>query len=75
MTPQSVQLDIKSQVASKLKRALKQQSISQSELARRMKTSRAVVHRMLNPKDISITLRSLSNALEALGLRATFSLK
>jgi len=39
----------------------------QAELARRMKTSRAVIHRLLDADDPSVTLSTISRAAAALG--------
>jgi len=67
-------LAIKRELATELARALKKQNMSQSELARRMRTSRAVVHRLLKSDDPSVTLATLSRAAVALGrtVRITF---
>lgn len=56
----------KQQLVSQLHRALKEENVSQSELARRMRTSRAVVHRLLNPDDPSVTLATICRAAAAL---------
>ena len=41
--------------------------VSQAAMARRMKTSRAVVRRLLDDKDPSVTLATISRAALALG--------
>lgn len=43
--------------------------ISQSELARRMRTSRSAVERLLDPANPSVTLSTLERAASALGKR------
>jgi antitoxin HicB len=43
--------------------------ISQSELARRMKTSRSAVERLLDPANPSVTLATLERAAGAVGKR------
>ena len=43
--------------------------ISQSELARRMKTSRSAVERLLDPANPSVTLSTLERAASAVGKR------
>jgi predicted XRE-type DNA-binding protein len=58
---------IKRVLAWQLLQAMKQSGVSQEELARRMKTSRAVVHRLLNENDPSVTLSTISKAAAALG--------
>jgi antitoxin HicB len=65
----STVIDIKKELASELHRAMKKQKMSQSELARRMGTSRAVVHRLLKRDDPSVTLTTISRAAVALGRR------
>jgi len=60
-------LAVKRVLAWELTRAMKTANISRSELARRMKTSRAVVHRLLDQSDPSITLATISRAATALG--------
>jgi antitoxin HicB len=58
---------IKRVLAWQLVQAMKQSGVSQAELARRMKTSRAVVHRLLDETDPSVTLSTISKAAAALG--------
>jgi len=48
--------------------------MSKSEMARRMKTSRAAVDRLLNPENESATLTTLEKAAYALGKRLLFAL-
>ncbi len=64
-------LAIKQVLAWQLRRAMKSEKVSQAELARRMKTSRAVVHRLLNGDDVSVTLSTISRAAIALGKEVT----
>jgi predicted XRE-type DNA-binding protein len=53
------------QIAQEMERA----HISQSELARRMKTSRSAVERLLDPANPSVTLSTLERAARAVGKR------
>ena len=53
------------QIAQEMERA----HISQSELARRMKTSRSAVERLLDPTNPSVTLSTLERAASAVGKR------
>ena len=53
------------QIAQEMERA----NISQSELARRMKTSRSAVERLLDPANPSVTLSTLERAASAVGKR------
>ncbi len=48
--------------------------VSQAEMARRMKTSRALVRRLLDDKDSSVTLATISRAALALGKQVEFKL-
>lgn len=66
--------EVKAQVAGAIAKRMKRDGISQSELARRMSTSRAVVHRLLKLKDTSLTLTTLASALTALKMKATVRL-
>ena len=61
-------------LASKLQSAMKEKKITVSILARRMHTSRAAVHRILDPANPSITLGTLDKAAHALGKRWRFDL-
>ncbi len=64
---ESTALAIKRVLAWEIERAMKQGRISQAELARRMKTSRAVVHRLLDETDPSVTLATINKAATPLG--------
>lgn len=63
--PENVALNIKRQFTAGITRAMKRQKMTQSELARRMGTSRAVVHRMLRTDNVSLTLATITRALIA----------
>lgn len=54
-------------LAWELQKAMKKSDVSIAELARRMKTSRAVVHRLLDETDQSVTLATISRAAAVLG--------
>lgn len=53
------------QIAQEMERA----SMTQSELARRMRTSRSAVERLLDPSNPSVTLLTLERAASAVGRR------
>jgi antitoxin HicB len=53
------------QIAQEMERA----HITQTELARRMKTSRSAVERLLDPANSSVTLSTLERAASAVGKR------
>jgi len=61
-------------LAWKLQEAMKEKKISVSALARKMKTSRTAVNRILDPKNSSITLGTLRKTANALGKRWRFEL-
>jgi len=56
-------------LASKIEQAMARRNMTQSELAKRMRTSRTVVHRLLDPSDTSVTLATLAKASKALGVK------
>lgn len=72
---ETIALAIKRDLAADLARALKKANLSQSELARRMRTSRAVVHRLLKAEDPSVTLATISRAAVALGRKVRVTIK
>jgi antitoxin HicB len=71
----AIALRIKRELAADLSRMLEQARLSQSELARRMRTSRAVVHRLLKGDDPSVTLATISRAAVALGCTVKVTLR
>lgn len=62
-------LSQKKLLAAKIERAMARQNMTQAELARAMRTSRTVVHRLLDPRDTSVTLSTLAKASKALGVK------
>lgn len=67
MTAETVAHAAKAGLIVDIKRVMKRRKVSQSDLARRMQTSRAVVHRLLKRDDPSVTLATISKAAAALG--------
>ena len=61
-------------LARKLQSAMKEKKITVSTLARKMRTSRAAINRILDPANPSITLGTLEKAAHALGKRWRFDL-
>ncbi len=57
-----------------LAKIIKQESVSKSDMALRMKTSRAAVDRMLDGSNPSMTLTTLEKAARALGRRIKLEL-
>jgi antitoxin HicB len=56
-----------------IKQAMKAKRVSPSEMARRMRTSREAVYRLLDPTRTGVTLDSLQRAASALGLTLKIS--
>ena len=60
-------LAIKRVLAWEFQQAMLKAKVSQAEMARRMRTSRAVIRRLLDENDPSITLSTISKAATVLG--------
>ena len=60
---------IKRVIAFQVEQEMKLRGISKSEMAGRMKTSRAALERLLDPANTSVTLSTLGRAASALGRR------
>ena len=58
-----------------LQQAMEERGLSKAALARAMGTSRAVVHRLLDPENDSVTLRTLERAAAAVGMRLRLELE
>ncbi len=71
---ESTAIAIKRVIAWQLSQAMKETGTTKSELARRMKTSRTVVDRVLDGADASLTLDTMTRAATALGRRIKFDL-
>lgn len=65
---------IKRVIAYQLETEMKAQSITKTKMAELMHTSRAVVNRLLNPDNSSLTLHTLEAASNALGKRLSISI-
>ena len=65
---------MKQALALQLAALLKTQEITKSEMAARMKTSRAAVDRLLDANNPSVTLATLGKAARALGRRIKIEL-
>ena len=61
-------------IAFQIAREMESAHISQSELARRMKTSRSAVERLLDPTNPAVTLQTLERAASAVGKRLKIQL-
>ena len=60
---------IRQVLAWQIEEEMKTQHLTKSEMARRMHTSRAVVDRLLDARNPSVTLYTLTRAVSALGKR------
>jgi predicted XRE-type DNA-binding protein len=65
---------IKRVIAYQLEQEMKAQHITKTKMAEMMNTSRAVVNRLLNPDNSSLTLNTLEVATSVLGKRLSISI-
>lgn len=65
---------IKRVVAYQITEEMKKRKLTKTEMASRMKTSRAALERLLDPENASITLFTLERAASVLGKRLTVQL-
>lgn len=56
-------------LAAKVAQLMAERDMTQTELAKKMNTSRTVVHRLLDPKDTGVTLATIWKASKALGAK------
>lgn len=66
---------IKFKIARELELAMKKQRLTKAEIAKRLKTSRAGVDRLLDPNNTSITLNTMAKVANLLGKRIEFALR
>lgn len=65
---------IKAVLAKNLKEYMQESRVTQTEMAKRLKTSRAGLSRLLDPENYSITLITLGRAAAILGKRVNLNL-
>ena len=65
---------IKRVIAYQLEQEMKAQNITRTKMAQMMNTSRAVVNRLLNPDNGSLTLSTLQSATSVLGKKLNISI-
>jgi plasmid maintenance system antidote protein VapI len=58
---------IKRVLAGEISKAMKDENITKTAMARRMKTSRAALDRLLSPGNTSVTLNTMDRAAKSLG--------
>lgn len=64
---------LKSLITQEVRAEMEKANITHTELARKMGTSRAALRRILDPKNTSITLITISKVAQFLGKRVTIS--
>lgn len=69
------ELAIKEILADQIRVAMKEEGLTKSAMASRMKTSRQALDRLLDPNNAGVTLHTMQNAARALGRRLTLSLQ
>jgi len=58
---------IKRVVARQIEAAMRRKGLTKAEMARRMRTSRAALNRLLDPENDAVTLATLQKAADAVG--------
>lgn len=66
---------IKRVLARQLEAAMKEKQLTKAEMARRMRTSRAALDRLLDPESESVTLSTLRKAASAVGREIRLELR
>jgi antitoxin HicB len=65
---------VKEIVAMLIEKALRERAISKAEIASRMRTSRSQVHRILDPKNATVSLQSIVSMASAIGKKVKIEL-
>jgi DNA-binding Xre family transcriptional regulator len=65
---------VKRAIAFQLAELMKKNKMTKTQLARRMRTSRSALERLLDPENASVTLLTLERAARALGKRIRIEL-
>jgi len=71
---QAQAVSIKRVITFQIAEEMKKKKLTKTEMASRMKTSRAALERLLDPDNASITLFTLERAASALGKKLTVQL-
>jgi hypothetical protein len=66
---------IKFKLSHELGKAMDRQKITKAEMAKRLKTSRTGIDRLLDPQNTSITLNTMAKVAHILGKRIEFALR
>jgi len=65
---------IKSIVARNIKKYMKKNAITQTDMAKQLKTSRSGLERLLDPENYSVTLLTLNRAAHVIGKKVTIAM-
>lgn len=65
---------VKRVLAFQIREMMESQNLSKAEMARRMRTSRAALERLLDPDNRSVTLNTMDKAARSLGKRLRLTL-
>ncbi len=65
---------VKRVLAFQIKEMMEVQKLTKAEMARRMRTSRAALERLLDPENRSVTLNTMDKAARSLGKRLRLTL-
>ena len=66
---------VKKVLAYQIAEEMQKQNISRVEMAKKMETSRAVLNRLLDPENSSVTLRTMTKAAQSVGKRLRLNLE
>ncbi|PLX44642.1 MAG: Fis family transcriptional regulator [Hyphomicrobiales bacterium] len=66
---------IKEILADQIAKAMRDQSLSKTAMAKRMNTSRQALDRLLDPKNTGVTLQTMQRAAKAVGRRLSLELR
>lgn len=69
------ELAIKEILADQIRIAMKEEGLTKSAMAARMRTSRQALDRLLDPHNTGVTLHTMQNAARALGRRLSLNLQ
>ena len=65
---------IKEIIADQIAQAMKDEGINKTTMAKRMKTSRQALDRLLDPENMGVTLHTMQRAAAAVGRKLTLQL-
>ncbi len=71
---EATEIAIKRVLAWQIERAMRAEGLTKAEMARRMRTSRAQLDRLLDPDNTSVTLHTMQRAAATVGRRLKLEL-